>query len=141
MAALVEKAAKEQGIDWTKPTDLSTYKERDDLTVQDLSDFAEYKKRGELEEKVGKDAREAYLACQFLKLTNEKYRPLRLDLENGYLLGERPFPTSILKVKRQIDNYTPVYTGGGARTRRTQRTRPARTAWHSQRPEAGTARG
>ena len=115
LAAHVEKAAKEQGIDWEKPKELSTFKRRDELTAQDLTDYAEHKMRKQLEEKVGKDAREAYLACQFLKLTNEKYKPLRLDLENGYLLGERPFPLSILKVKRQMDNYTPIYTKGGGR--------------------------
>ena len=59
-----------------------------------------------------KPARESaageYLACLFLLLAdNDRFRPLKLQLDNNFLMGEQEYPRDVLAAKRLMTNFSP----------------------------------
>ena len=65
-----------------------------------------------LQEKHEKPARDSasgeYLACLFLLLAdNDRFGPLKLQLDNNFLVGEQEYPKDVLAAKRLMTNFSP----------------------------------
>ena len=49
-----------------------------------------------------------YLACLFLLLVdNNRYGPLKSQLDNTFLMGEQEYPCDVLQVKRLMTDFVP----------------------------------
>ena len=63
---------------------------------------------------------EEYLACLFLLMANyERYKPLKTELENNFLLGKQDYTTNIMASKRLMTDFQPTRGSvGGTHTKK-----------------------
>ena len=76
----------------------------------------------ELEEKSTEAAKEAatseYLACLFLLLSDdERFGPLKNELDNNFLMGEQEYPCDVLRAKRLMSDFVPAAPFAGRQRR------------------------
>ena len=50
-----------------------------------------------------------YLVCLFLLLAdNERYGPLKTQLDNNFLMGKQEYPSDVLTTKRRMTDFVPA---------------------------------
>ena len=104
-------------------------KDKDGITVESLAamdadDRLALKQK--MEDTVMESTCEEYLTCLFLLMAYDgRYKPLKTDLENNFLLGKQEYPTTILEAKRLMTDFQP--TGGLVGGNHNQKDRPEPT--------------
>ena len=64
---------------------------------------------------------EEYLGSLFLLMSDDtRFKPLKTQLENNYILGKQEYPHTVLAAKRMMADYVPASGAGGGGGRRQQ---------------------